>query len=728
MATGHDMRKRGLRQLLEPASVAVIGASNDTTRIGGRTLSYLIRGGYGGRIVPVNPNRETVQGLRAWPSIDQAPGVEAAIIALPAANAPDAVRACAANGVAACIVFSAGFAETGPQGAALERDMAAAARETGMRVLGPNCLGLFTPHIGFYGCFSNTLDRTLPEPGALSIVSQSGAFGTHLYYLARRRGIGIRHWVSTGNECDVEAAEALDFVAQDPGTGTIVLYLEGARDGPALVEALETARLAGKPVIVVKVGRSSAGAAAAASHTAALAGGDAVYRAVFRDGGAWCAGSAEEAVDIAYACARSALPEGRRLGIVTVSGGGGILIADAAADEGLEVPPMPQSAQDELRAILPFCAPRNPVDVTAQAFNRMDLFERNLEIVLGQGGYDVVLAFFTTVSGSAAIAPGLIETLKGLRGRYPDMPVVLSMLVEPDLQRAYEAAGFPVIDDPTRAVRAVAALCRFAESFSRAARPPRDCGAPRVVLPARAAEHETLEILRHAGIPVVETHLCRDAAEAVAAFRHVGGAVAMKIASPDIAHKTDIGGVILDVADATAVEAAFAALLERAGKGAPRTRIDGILVSPMVSGHLEAIVGVENDPIFGPVIMFGLGGIFAEALRDVTFALAPLGRDEALAMIDRLKGRALLSGMRGAAPRDIGALADLLVSVSHWAAATGDDLASLDINPVAVFAEGQGCLALDASLTVRTGVEPDETSAPTPSMAYQSGGRGVSAP
>ncbi|MFW6076431.1 MAG: acetate--CoA ligase family protein [Hyphomicrobiales bacterium] len=686
-----------LHHLLEPASVAIIGASNDVTRIGGRTLSYLLRGGYPGRIVPVNPNRETVQGLPACPSIDTAPEVEAAIIALPAAATPDAVRACAASGVKACIVFSAGFAETGPDGAALEQDVAAAARDTGMRILGPNCLGLFTPHIGFYGCFSNTLDRTLPEVGSLSIVSQSGAFGTHLYYLARRRGLGLRYWISTGNECDVQAAEALDYAARDPGTGTILLYLEGARDGPALIAALETARLAGKPVIVVKVGRSAVGAASAASHTAALAGGDAIYRAVFRDGGAWAAGSAEEAVDIAHSCERSPLPRGRRLGIVTVSGGGGILIADAAADENLEVPPMPEAAQTQLRALLPYCAPRNPVDVTAQAFNRMDLFESNLEIVLDQGGYDAVIAFFTTVAGSAAIAPGLIETLKSLRARHPDMPMLLSMLVEPELQRDYEAAGFPVIDDPTRAVRAVAALCHFAESFRRPARPPRTIGTGR--LPGRATEHEVLAILKGAGVPVVETHLCRDAAAALAAFRRMAGPVAMKISSPDIMHKTDIGGVILDVADEAAVETAFAALLDRAARHAPQAHVDGVLLSPMVSGHLEAIVGVENDAVFGPVVMFGLGGIFAEALHDVTFALAPLDRDEALAMIGRVQGKALLDGVRGGPARDIAALAGLLVSVSHWAATAGSSLVSLDINPVAVFAEGRGCLALDASLT-----------------------------
>lgn len=692
----------GLRSLLEPESVALIGASDDATRIGGRTLSYLIDGGFRGQIVPVNPNRADVQGLAAYPSIEAAPPVEAAIIALPAPAVPEAVRACATGGVKAGIVFSSGFAETGPDGAELERNMAETARRAGMRLLGPNCLGLFTPHTGFYGCFSNTLDRIRPEPGSLSIVSQSGAFGTHLYYLAHAHGLGIRYWISTGNEADVNTAEALHWMADDPGTRTILLYLEGTRDGPALVAALEAARRAGKPVIVVKVGRSTVGAQAAASHTASLAGGDAVYQAVFRDCGAWPAASAEEAIDIAYAWERGFRPRGRRLGIVTLSGGGGILLADAADAQGLEVPAMPAAAQAELRAILPYAAPRNPVDVTAQAFNQMDLIERNFEIVIGQGGFDAIVAFFTTVAGSAAIAPGLIEVLTKTRQRHPDMPVLLSMLVDPALERAYEAAGYPVLSDGHRAVRAISALCSITEGFARQPRDPTPSVASGPALPPRASEFEALRILADAGVPVLEARLCTDAAAAVAAFRDFGGPVSMKICSADILHKSDIGGVLLDVGTEDDVAAGFSTIIQRARDGAPGARLDGVLVSPMVRGHVEAIVGIQNDSVFGPVVMFGLGGIFAEVLADVTFSLAPLDHAAARAMIDRIAGRAVLDGVRGAPPRDIDAVVDILVTISQWAAALGDRLDSLDINPLAVFAEERGCLALDASLVAHS--------------------------
>ena len=525
-----------------------------------------------------------------------------------------------------------------------------------MRILGPNCLGLFTAHAGFYGCFSNTLDRALPTPGPLSIVSQSGAFGTHLYYLARERGIGLRYWVSTGNEADVQAAECLSAVVDDPETKVVILYLEGARDGRALLEALEKARRARKPVVAIKVGRSAVGAAAAASHTAALAGGDAVYDAIFRDFGAWRAESAEEAVDLAYAAAGGILPTGKRLGIVTISGGGGILMSDVASDYGLELPPMPEAAQAELLARLPFCAPRNPVDITAQAFNRMDLFASNLEIVVGKGGYDAIVAFFTTVPGSAAIRPALKAALKELRARHPGKLIVLSMLVPPELFRDYEAEGFPIFEDANRAVRAVAGLCFFAESF---ARPPRVLAPgdlpPIPPLPADPGEQETLQFLRAAGIPVVDFRLCRTVDEAVAAFRAAGGPVVMKIASPDIPHKTEVGGVVVGIADEADVRREFDALRSRALRHLPHARIDGVLVAPMVSGHVEVIVGIDNDPVFGPVVMVGLGGIHAEIFRDTQLALAPVDLERAHAMLDaharlsapRRRARAAASRCRG---------------------------------------------------------------------------------
>ena len=691
--------RESLRPLFEPSSVAVIGASQDASRIGGRTLSYMIQGGFRGRLVPVNAGRAEVQGLPAFPSITAVPGeIEAAIVALPAELTVGAVRDCAAKGVKACIVFTSGFSEAGPDGKAAETEMARIARAPGMRLLGPNCLGLFTAHTGFYGSFSNTLDRALPEPGPLSIVSQSGAFGTHLYYLARERGLGLRYWVSTGNEADVQAAEALGYVVDDPETRVIILYLEGVRDGAALIAALERARRAGKPVVAIKVGRSAVGAAAAASHTAALAGGDAVYDAVFRQYGVWRAQSAEEAVDVAYAAAAGRFPAGCKLGVVTISGGGGILMADVAADHGLELPPMPDAAQAELLAGLPYCAPRNPVDMTAQAFNRMELFASNLEIVLEQGGNDAIAAFLTTVPGSAAIRPPLKAALRRLRQRYPDRLILLSMLVPPDVLRDYEAEGFPIFEDANRTVRAIAALRCFAAAF---ARPARSHGGARMTLPpipATAGEQEALGFLQAAGIPVTPSRLCPDADAAVAALAAFAGPVVMKISSPDIAHKSEIGGVVVGVADPARVRAEFGGLVARARAAAPAARVDGVLVAPMVGGHVEIIVGTEHDPVFGPTVMVGLGGIYAEVFRDTQLSLAPVDLAEAHAMIARLRALPLLAGARGKSRKDVDALARLVVRLSEVASAAGARIRSLDLNPVAVLDAGHGCLALDASL------------------------------
>ncbi len=640
-----------------------------------------------------------MQGLAAVPSVDDLPaGIDVAIVALPVAATVAAVRACAARGIKGAIVFGSGFAEIGPDGQAAEAELARIAKSSGMRILGPNCLGAFNSFSGFFGTFTNTLDRMFPRPGALSIVSQSGAFGSHLFYLSHQRGIGLRYWISTGNECDVEVAECLDFVIADPGARVVMLYIEGARRGPELMAALARAKAAGKTVIAIKVGRSAVGAAAAASHTAALAGGDAVYQAVFRRYGVARVRSAETLVDAAVLALAGRLPTGRRLGIVTISGGGGILMADIAADCGLEFPAMPLKVQETLKASLPFAAPRNPVDITAQAFNDLALFGRNLDMIVAEGGYDAVIAFFTTVAGSPAMAPQLIAALRKVRNNHPDRLIVLSLLATPDVVAAYEAEGFPVFEDPGRAVEAIAALVP-----DDAVESPCPIDLPKIALPrGPLSEHQSKAILARAGIPVVDETLSRSADAAAAAFARIGGPVALKLVSPDIAHKTEIGGVLLDLKTRAAVRRGFATLMARAAKRAPQAAIDGVLVAPMLSGHIETIIGVKRDPLFGPVVMFGLGGIHVEVLKDATFRLPPFDEAEARRMIAEIRGHALLEGARGNRPADIEALARALAAVSRFATAAGEALESLDINPFAVLPKGRGAMALDALIVSRS--------------------------
>jgi len=696
-ADGQPLARRSLDKLLRPASIAIIGASDEPSRIGGRPLAYLLAAGFRGPIYPVNSKRSTVQGLQAYPTIAAVPGaVDFAVIAVTAEQAVEAVRDCAGRGVGAACIFSAGFAEVGPAGVALQDRIAAIARDSGMRILGPNCLGLFNTEIGLYPTFSTTLDRGLPRLGRISIVTQSGAFGSHLFFTAIGRGLGMRYWITTGNEVDVDVAECLHWVAEDPGTDVIMAYTEGVKHGPRFIAALEAARALRKPVIFMKVGRSELGAAAVSSHTASLAGADAIYDAVLRRHGAYRARTAEEMVDIAYTALGGIYPASDRLGLVTISGGVGALMADDAAERGLQVPPLPEDAQRSLKELVPFASPRNPIDLTAQPFNDINLVTRNLEIALREGGYDSLIAFFSSVAGSPAIAEPMRQAIRELQTIRPDCLLVVSAVIPDALRAAYEADGIPVFEDPSRAVAAVAALVAFGRSFQQPPVQQKSQTRAKRPLAATVGEHDAKRLLADWAIPVLDERLARNADEAVAAFRALNGPAVLKIASPDIAHKTEIGGVLLNLGDAESVRRGFAELMERAAARAPAAQIDGVVVAPYVSGGVETILGVKRDPIFGPVIMFGLGGIFVEVLKDVALRLAPIAKADALSMIAEIKGRAILEGARGQPPSDTDALADALVTLSQFAAAHADEIESIDINPFLVLPRGRGGYALDA--------------------------------
>jgi acyl-CoA synthetase (NDP forming) len=693
-----------LEPLLRPRSVAIIGASDDPTRIGGRPLRYMMEAGFAGAIYPVNPRRPRVQGLDAYPDIADVPGsVDFALLALPAAACVRAVEACAAKGVRAMVIFSSGFAEVGSEGRERQEQIGAIGRKAGMRIVGPNCLGLFNNAIGFFPTFTSLIDTGgFPLPGNVAIVSQSGAYGSHVFLLAHRRGIGINTWITTGNECDVQVSECLLQLALDDETEVIVAYAEGIRERDVLLEALAQARANRKPVVFMKVGRSSVGAQAASSHTAALTGADAVYDALFRQFGVHRARTTEELIDVAYACRRRIYPAGRRLGLVTLSGGVGVQMADAAEDYGLEVTPMPEDAQRELKQLLPYAAVRNPVDVTAQAFNDMSLVARNLEIMYERGGYDAIIAFFTGVAGSRYVAAQLRESLRRARERFPDQLVVLSIVAPEETVRLYEEEGYLIFEDPTRAVAAMASLMAFGRSFQESPRalPAFELGCePLTEVPI--GERAAKRLLAAAGIPMVEERLAATPEEAASAAKEVGFPVALKISSPDILHKTEIRGVVLDVRSADAARHEAEALLERARAGHPHARIEGVLVAPMIQGGIETILGVTRDSVFGPVVMFGLGGVFVEVLNDVTFRIAPFDGREAKRMIGEVKGRALLEGARGAPPADIDALACALVRLSEFAARHADAIESIDLNPFVVLSKGQGAVALDALIVPR---------------------------
>lgn len=697
----HVTSPNGLDALFRPRSVAILGASDDATRISGRPVRYLIEGGFKGNVYPVNPNRETVQGLKAYKSLADVPETpDVALLAVPSSLTEQAVRECVEKGVKGAVIFSAGYAESGEDGFAIQARISDIAQKGGLRLLGPNCLGIFNPQIGFYGTFTQSLDKEMPFPGPLGIISQSGAYGSHIAYLARKRGIGINYWITTGNEADIDVAESLEWMATQPDIKVIMAYVEGVRDGARFRRALASARENGKPIVMMKVGRSEIGARAASSHTASLAGSDAIYDALFRQYGVHRATTTEEQIDVAYACARGIFPKGNKLGVVTLSGGAGVLISDAAERNGLDVAPMPVSAQKTLKDLLPFATVVNPVDTTAQAVNDMNLLAKNIEVILEQGGYDALIGFFTTVPNTRTLSKPLRDAIARGCARFPDRLIALQMIADPDVVAEYEKAGFLVFEDSDRAVAALAALSRFGRSLSRTGVETRVAPAAPIgkgALSERAAK----DLLARAGIPFLDERVAGDAAAAGAAADEIGYPVVLKIVSPDIEHKTEIGGVMVGVADRKAAEAGYATLIERAAKHRPDAKIEGVLVAPMAKKGVEVIVGVSRDPVFGPAVMFGLGGVHVEVLKDVTFRLAPFGREEAMRMIDEIRGRALLSGVRGAPASDIGALADLLVRISEFAAAHAEDIETVDLNPVVAWPKGEGVVALDALVVPR---------------------------
>ena len=691
-----------LEPLFRPRSIAVLGASSSPTKIGGRPVAALIANGFEGGIYPVNPRSETIQGLPAFASVKDVPHpVDLAICTVPAGAVMQVLRECADKGVGALLVFTSGFAEIG-EGAAQDA-MAGLAREAGIRLMGPNCMGMVNFRSRAIGSFHPAFCEEV-EPGAIGLVSQSGAFGALCYVLARERGQSFSYMFTTGNEADVDVGDCTAFLAEDPDTRAILLYVEGCRNGPKFLEALERARANGKPVIAIKLGRTAAGAAAAASHTAALAGEDAVYDAVFRQFGVYRAESIEEFFDIARSCVIGTLPANDRVAMITVSGGVGVLMADDADRRGLAVPPMPEAAQRQMRELVPFAAPRNPIDVTGQVLNDFSLLDRAIDLAIGSGGYGSVVSFQGSVGRNPDMREGSRRGWLRRKAGHPGVHFAVCGFSAPDYVRDLEAAGIPVYEEATHATRAIAAMAGFARSFRAwRPRPAVPAGGP-AAFPLPDAdgpldELAALEVLAAAGVPTISARGAGSAEEAAAAAAEIGFPVAVKVRSPDIVHKSDVGGVRLGVADEAEASAAFEAIVAACREAAPEARIDGCLVAPMVGGGVETILGVQRDPVFGPIVMFGLGGIFVEVLRDVTFRAAPFDKAEAHAMIRSITGWPVLTGVRDRPACDLDALAAALSRLSLFAAATEAAVESLDVNPFLVRPEG--AVALDAALVRR---------------------------
>jgi acetyltransferase len=696
-------KRRELSAFFEPQSVAVIGASRDPSKVGGSVLANLRAAGFEGRIVPINPLGGSVQGLPAAPSllaVDEP--VDLAVIAVPAPAVLPALQECVAKGVGGVVVISAGFREADDAGRERERALRAWLAGQPIRILGPNCLGWIRPSCRLNATFA----PGMPSPGGIAFVSHSGALATAILDWARDRRLGFSLFASLGNQADLTESDMLAAVADDPETRVVVAYIEGVADGRRFFEALR-ATAARKPVVLLKTGRSPEGARAVSSHTGALAGSDQAFDAAVRQAGAVRVRSVEELFDLARCLASQPLPRGRRLLVVTNGGGLGIVATDAAQEAGLEVTPLAEAVRARVRLGLPATASViNPIDLVGDA--DAGRYGHALHAVSPEGGQDGVLIIMTAQASTDAA--GIARAVLGVTRGWP-IPVLAALVggarVAPGV-RALEDGGVPCYPFPEPAVTALAGMALLAERRRELGKPveppppaPLDLrphlARLRAAGPGQLGLVDLAPLLLDYGIPVAVGEVGAGPAEAAEVAQRIGLPVALKLVSPDISHKTEVGGVRLGLQTAAEVQEAGEAMLARARAARPAARIRGLLVQPMVPPGKELLLGVVRDPQFGPLVMVGFGGVYVEVLRDTAARLAPLSPAEADRMLDELRMAPLLRGVRGEPPVARTALAEAISRVGQLAADM-PDLVELELNPLV--AGPSGVVGVDARATL----------------------------
>ena len=689
-----------LHPLFFPESVALIGASSDPERIGGRVLRFMLEGGFKGMIHPINKSETNVQGLQAYPSILNVPGtVDQAVIIVPAAGVETALREAVSKGIRSVQVLTAGFGEIDEAGKLQQQKLVDICREHQVRMLGPNSLGLLNLSNQYSATFSTALNGLRPHKGRIALATQSGAFGSHVYAMGTLRGLGFSKIAATGNEADIDVAECIDYLAEDPETSVICAAIESCKDGNRLRLALLKAAHAGKPVLIMKAGRTEVGASAAATHTGSLAGNDTVYDTVFAECGAFRPQSIEEMLDIAYFCAVTGkLPQNSDIAIQTGSGGVGILMADHASDHGLNLPKLSSEGSAAVLEVLPFAVAANPLDTTAQVTAVKSGVTRTLDALLRHSSCATVFAYLSLIGLSPARFQSTSDELVELQEKYPDRALVMVMLATREVAAALDEHGIPTFSDPSRAVLAIAGARQLALRRLVLYTPAVSAGAMQT-LGDVSTEAAAKRVLALAGLPMLPERVCASAEAAVATATDFGFPVVAKISSPDIPHKTEVGGVMLNLQDAQAVHQAFGELVARARRAVPSARIDGVLVTPMLRGGVETMLGIHTDPTFGPMVMFGSGGTAVELFKDVAFASAPVSQARARELVDAVTSSRLLRQWRGGPRYDEQALVDAICRLSEFGAAHADVLESIDVNPLVV--REQGAVCLDAVITRR---------------------------
>jgi acyl-CoA synthetase (NDP forming) len=687
--------REDLAAFFRPRNVALVGASDRSYWSQGvfaRFQDY----GHVGQLFAVNRDGKMAHGLPGFQRIGDIPDpIDTAFIYVPAAAVEGALRDAAAAGVRNAVVLSSGFAEAGAEGAALQARLTAAANALGVTMLGPNSLGF----ANFAGrCFCTQMRTRLPvREGRLGVVSQSGAVGTELAKWAYIQGIGLSFLCATGNEAQLGIADVVDYLVDDPATGAIALYVEGVNDPERFMEAAARAQAAAKPIVMLKLGRSEVSNAVAQAHTGSLVGDDRVTDAMCRRFGVTRVSSIEELVTTADFLGKIGPIDPPRIAMASISGGACGMYADLAQQHGLATPPFAPETQVALRGVLPdFAATLNPLDVTGVAIQNPALWTDVLPVLLADPGMGLIVTsnnMPNTDLELKALGPGFEAIAKG----YHDAgkpPVILSFSVQEmsELQaQVRRDMGIDIVLPGTElGVRALAHLQRWSEALL--ARRPLAPPQPPATSARPATERQVLDHLAAHGVPVIPARVAANADEAAAAAQALGGPVVLKILSPDIAHKTEAGGVRLNVQGPHEAARVYDEIVRSAEAHAPGARIEGVIVSPMRVGGVELIVGVARDPQWGPVIVAGLGGVFTEALKDSQVRLLPISPDDARGMLQDLRGASLLQGFRGAPPADLDRLCQVIAAIGEAALALGPDLAALEVNPLRVHGPDIECL------------------------------------
>ncbi len=701
-----------LTALFAPKSVAVIGASTKPDSLGQAVFKNILFHGYRGVVYPVNPKAKSILGVKAYPSALEIPDeIDLAVIIVPAPRVASVLEECGRKGVQAAIVISAGFKEIGEEGAQRERELASIAQRYEIALLGPNCLGIINtdPAVSLNATFA----PGMPRRGNIAFISQSGALGVAALEYAQRQKIGLSKFISIGNKADLHENHLLDYLKDDPLSDVILLYLEDLEDPQGfhrLATEITSERPKKIPILAIKSGRTLEGAKAATSHTGALAGSDEVYDSVFMQSGVLRVETIEELFDYALAFAHQPLPKGNKIAIVTNAGGAGILATDAAVRHGVQLAEFTEATATRLRELLPPTVNvANPVDMTGEPNEQR--YETIVRTVLAD----------PNVAGVVVIAaPHILMSLENIARHIvravheTDKPVLACLMAVTDARPAIEIleeAHIPHYSFPERAARALAAMARYHDWVHRPRTEYRVFTdvqlnqAKEIILSAKRAgrtlllEPEAHDLLKAYGFPVLRYRFAKTEEETLKAADEIGYPVVLKVVSPQIAHKVDVGGVKLNIQNTHELRESFRQMLTDVQRAKPGVQILGVFVQEFVQGGKETILGLKRDPLFGPLLMFGLGGIYVEALRDVTFRIAPIRELGVHRMIRQIRGFKILEGFRGEPPSDIDALAECLARLSQLATQV-EEIVELDINPLIVFERGRGARVVDARIVI----------------------------